>query len=183
MFGINPWVILAVVVAFVASNGISYTSGHGNGVTAERVAWQAEEIKKQAAIVTAKEKAAADIAALQKQFDDFKTEVEKNYAEKDKKITGMGIANSRLIAATGGLYDKNGRAVGGAAGSKPAGAADGTEVAATGGGCRLSEATSQSLLDDAILADRTNNYASLAYAWIDKLYTTFTCKPVTAPVN
>jgi len=45
MFGLNPWIILAVVLAFVGSNGASYMAGSGDGADARELVWLEKEAK------------------------------------------------------------------------------------------------------------------------------------------
>lgn len=160
MFGLNPWIILAIVLAFVGSNTISYTRGHHNGTEKERAAWMTEQAKL--------DKLAADVlldeqkkrAAAERALAAHKAEVEKQNAERDAYVHGLRLAHGRLLDAHGGLYDKNGRPVpqGDKAGSdRGAGAVGGGDAA--GLGCVLSRKTSDDLLDLARDADLDRNTA------------------------
>lgn len=146
----NPWIILAVVLAFVAQG--FYWDHHGR--MAERdaqavVQARLDKIVTNTIIAEKKKTQDAELALA-----NFKTEVEAENAERERKIAGLRIANGRLVSALGGLWDKNGRPrpQGGGDGPGPgAGAVEGRD--ATGLGCTLSGTVTDDLLDLARDAD------------------------------
>lgn len=105
MFGLNPWIILGVVVAFV---GFGFVCNH-HGHTAERAAWVALEAQRDK---LATDKFLASEAARQdteKKLQSLSNQLEHENVESQKRIDGLRLANGRLLDAACGLYDKNGR--------------------------------------------------------------------------
>lgn len=159
----NPWIILTVVVAFIA-NGF-YWNHHGH--VAERDAWKIEQAdldKKAGEKLLAEQQKTLE---SERKYQAFKDAQEKAHAEKNRYIDGMRIANGRLVAAAGGLFDKNGR-------PRPQGGSAGTAEAAgaTGGGpgaiagCALSQSVTDDLLDLARDADKVVNTARTCQAYV-----------------
>jgi len=162
---LNPWVILALVLAFGGATTGAYLKGHSNGTATNEAKWveaNAEADRKLAAAIL---KNKDDVIAAERAFNEFKDKVENEHAEKDAYINGMRIANGRLVTATGGLYDKNGRAVAGRGNTVP-GAAEAAGVGATAAaGCQLSGEITGDLLDFARDADLVLNTARACQAW------------------
>lgn len=114
--------------------------------------------KKAAALLLAKTE---EKAAVEHQLAELKDKVEAGYAERDAKIKGDGIALGRFLAATGGLFDKNGRpsgrpSSGNGVPGDPSGAGN-PEAAATG--CKLSSELTEFLRSEAARADEAANTA------------------------
>jgi len=121
--------------------------------------------------------AAADAAAAQAQaasleaarnqeakWNETKSNLEAQAHEQDQRIHGLRIANGRLLSATGGLFDRNGKPTGGNGVScAPVTAGQPAEPTA---GCELSGAVSEALLDLALDADRAATYAQTCRAWV-----------------
>lgn len=152
----NPWIILGVVVAFVA-NGF-YWNHHGR--QSERKAWQVEQAaldRKAGEIILAEKDRAI---AAERELNEFKRKVEADSAERERKINGLRIANGRLVAAAGGLFDKNGRP---RAQSGQDGSGQGTGAIGSGNapglGCTLSGTVTDDLLNLARDADLDRNTA------------------------
>jgi len=156
----NPWIIIGVGIAFLLAVTGAYLKGHSNGAGKERAAQMELQAKldklAQDTILSEQRKTAAAERALA----EHKAEVEKQNAERDKYVHGLRLANGRLVAAHGGLFDKNGRPrpQGGEAGSGgSAGAVGGSN--APGVGCTLSGQVTEHLLDLARDADLDRNTA------------------------
>mgnify|MGYP006921310162 CR=1 FL=1 len=113
MLGLNPWVILGVFLAIAAAGAAGYGKGHSDGVDSTTLAYETslekQRAKTQEIILASKD----DVIAAERAFNEFKDQVEKDNVEKNQKLEGLRLANGRLIDATCGLYDKNGRPRGG----------------------------------------------------------------------
>lgn len=170
MFGLNPWIILAVVLAFVGSNGASYMAGRGDGADARELVWLEKEAKQktetEGTIAALREIARKKEMALYA----LNLKTEKDHADALEKVNRMRIANGRLVAAHGGLFDKNGRAVAGGGSGSAADSADAGGAAGSSTGCKLSDAASGNLLDLAYDADRAATYANTCRAHVVSLY-------------
>jgi len=177
MLGIpNPYVIGGAALLMVVAVTGSYIKGRGDGTAIADAKWLKVETER-------KDETAKVIKAAEDRFiagEARNAELTRNLETKDneaeKRINGLRIANGRLVAAHGGLYDRNGRQVGGRGGDAP-GATPGTagEAAGTAAGCTLSTGTSEHLLDLAAAADSAAAYAQLGHdyavsvkAWRDK---------------
>lgn len=124
--------------------------------------------------------AAADAAAAQAQaesiqaarateaaWNDAKSKLEAQTRERENTIHGLRIANGRLLSATGGLLDRNGRPVGrDGVSCAPVTAGQPVEPAS---GCRLSDKVTSDLLDLALDADRAATYAQTCQAWVTSI--------------
>jgi hypothetical protein len=170
MFGLNPWIILAVFAVFVGSNAVSYTKGFGNGEDARELLWVQKEgeqrLKAEGTIAALREVARKKEMALYA----LNLKTEKDHADALEKVNRMRIANGRLIAAHGGLFDKNGRPVAGSGSGSAADSADASGSTGTSAGCKLSDAASGNLLDLAFDADRAATYANTCKAHVVSLY-------------
>lgn len=170
MFGLNPWIILAVFAAFVGSNAVSYTKGFGNGEDSRELLWVQKEdeqrLKTEGTIAALREIARKKEMALYA----LNLKTEKDHADALDKVNRMRIANGRLIAAHGGLFDKNGRPVASAGGGSAADSADAGGVAGGATGCRLSAELDGFLQSRFYDADRAATYANTCRAHVVSLY-------------
>ena len=107
MFGINPWVILAIVLAFIA-NGV-YWNHHGH--QAEALSWKALEAERDRLAQQKLDETRAVVKGQENQIAALKQKLEDEYVASQKRIDGLRLANGRLLDATCGVYDKNGRPV------------------------------------------------------------------------
>lgn len=118
----NPWIILAVVLAFVGSN--VFTAYKTNQITAENV--DAKWIGKYAEL-EAQKNIIADAAQAYyveteaKNLEQTQAWEAKSNAQ-DTYIRGLQLANGRLVDANCGMFDRNGRPTG-------SGGADGAPLA------------------------------------------------------
>ena len=162
----------AVFVCFAALTGM-YLKGRSDAHASYTQAILAQERKAQAAITAAVESARAKEHALM----ELNTKTEKANAAQLERINGLRIANGRLIAAAGGLFDRNGRprhpdpgtAVAPTASSHPGGSA----------GCVLSDQVSVDLQSLAYDADRSAVYAQSCKAHVVELHSILqnACRP------
>jgi hypothetical protein len=101
----SPYLMLGAVLAVIGA----FLAGNWHGHDAESKAWQvAIAAQKQAAadlMNKTKDANAKVVAALNAR----NAELESQNADQKDHIKGMQIANGRFIAATCGLFDKNGR--------------------------------------------------------------------------
>lgn len=147
MLGLPVWAIFLGVAVISAIGGgwaarVYYTREIANmQLAAER--------DKAAAVERAHKQRDAAIDAGRKMTDalmDLNKETEGKYADAMEEINDMYVVNGRFIAATGGLYDKNGRPTGrgsaAPAGTDPAGAGSAGGAAP---GCTLSDAVTEDL--------------------------------------
>lgn len=172
----NPWVILALVVLLAGVGWKSYDFGvdveAGRQIAANAKALKAAHDQRDKAIEAGR-KMTAGLMALNKKTED-------QYVAETAKTNGLRLANGRLVAAHGGLYDKNGRATGrspAAPGPDPADAG-GDRPAATG--CALSDAVTVDLLDFARDADAVVDIARACKAYAVELRGLLenSCRPV-----
>lgn len=114
-------------------------------------------------LMESKDAARDQYVALQGKFNTM----EGNYVQASDRINGLRLANGRLVAAAGGLYDRNGRATGGQGGSDrvPGDAGSAAGAAGAAAGCQLSGTITQDLLDLARDADLTLAVARLGQAY------------------
>lgn len=105
----NPWVILGLVLFFFASIGTAYVKGGHDKTIAVTAAYESSLAKQRdeanTLLLKSKDTARAREIALQEHND----EIEGKYADLMRYTNGLRLANGRLIDATCGLYDKNGR--------------------------------------------------------------------------
>lgn len=153
---LNPWVIIGLILLMA---GV-WVHGDHHGTESTDAKWMVLEAQRDQIAQHMINEGWAAKAAVEGQLDALKTKSEKDHAEKDRYISGMRIANGRLVAAHGGLYDKNGRTV--AQGDRETGG--GTQGSAgvapdAAPGCVLSDRTSENLLDLTERADHTAEYA------------------------
>ena len=162
----NPYVMgAAALVAVVAIAG-AYIKGRGDGAAIADAKWLAVENERKDAsakvLKTATDRyivAEADNLALTR-----KMEAKSN--DDEKRITGLRIANGRLVDAAGGLLDRNGRPAGGRGDGAATATASATGTAAADApGCRLSDAVTGDLLDFASAADSAAAYAQLGHEY------------------
>lgn len=155
----SPWLLLGFLVALIGA----YWSGNWQGHKAERSEWLAAQVEQEKATQKLKDENAVAVRAAEARYAAFKDSVGRTNAESLTRINGLRIANGRLVAAAGGLYDRNGRPSGevGVPGNSPATGSPAT--AATG--CRLSAETSERLLDLARDADAAAVYAQTGHAY------------------
>lgn len=150
--------LLVVVVLFTWNTAINK----------ERHAWELVIAKQQAEADMLLQAAKDRAAAAEARAEADKREMEQAY---EARIAGLRQTTSELhdrIAAAGGLYDVEGRREGGGGAG---GGVSGTPSDTTGApaGCRLSEATSQRLLDLAASADAAAAYALTAHQYAVKM--------------
>ena len=162
----NPWVILAVVLTIAAAGAGGYAKGHSDGIDTTTLAYE-QALEKQRAEAEKLLLASKDaVIAKEREFSAFKDQVEKDNVQKKAYVDGLRLANGRLVAAAGGLFDRNGRPSGKGGGdgvsvdSGPAGGA-----ASGPAGCKLSDAVTRDLLDLARDADAAAIYAQTGHAY------------------
>lgn len=166
MFGLNPWLILGVFLAIAGAGATGYFKGRADGVDTTTIAYE-RSLEKQRAEAQELILASKDaLRATEREFSAFKDKVEKENVEKDAYVNGLRLANGRLVAAAGGLFDRNGRPSGAGGGNGVPGA-----TGAAGGpagpapGCRLSDEITRDLLDLARDADLAAVYAQTGHAY------------------
>ena len=166
MFGLNPWIILGVVLAFVGSN--AFTAYKTNQIATERVdakwikEYAALEAKKNAVIAEATQRYIDSEASNLAQTQDW----EKTDNEREKYVQGLRIANGRLVAANGGLFDRNGRPTGKRSDDGvPAAPGAAGETVTTATGCRLSDGIAADILDLTARADAAAIDAKLGHEY------------------
>jgi hypothetical protein len=160
----NPWAILITVGVVIGALTGTYLKGHSNGEASKQAEWDASTLKIERDAREAKDKADAEARAKEKAMADAKDRVQKELDDANKQNFGLRIANGRLVAAHGGLYDKNGKPVPGGevrGNTSPTPGPDGPTP-----GCRLSEQVTQGLLDLALDADRVAAYADACHTWV-----------------
>lgn len=140
MFGLNPWIILGVVLAFIGVGTAGYLKGHSNGVDTTTAAYEAS-LAKQRDEANAMLLANRDIIiSRERELNAFNAKVETENADKQKYIDGLRVANGRLFAAAGGMYDKNGRPSGkGSGNAMPGDSPTPSSASGAAAGCRLSD--------------------------------------------
>ena len=109
MFGLNPWVILAVVGAFIAQGFYWDHNGHARGVEQTAAAYEKklqEQRDEANALLVASQNA---LIAKERELYAFTMEVGRKHAEDQKRIDGLRLANGRLVDATCGMFDRSGR--------------------------------------------------------------------------
>lgn len=166
MFGLNPWVILAATFIFLGAVSGAYLKGHSNGVDTTTAKYEAA-LAKQRDEANAMLLASKDAALTkEREYNALKDKVEKENVEANTRINGLRIANGRLVAAAGGLFDRNGRPRGpsGGDGSSADSPAPGVS-AGPAAGCSLSQQITDDLLDLARDADAVLNVARTCRAW------------------
>lgn len=171
MFGLNPWILLAIVLAFGASNFTSYTRGYGNGEDAREFAWVKKETEQKAKTDAALDEMRKASRAKELELLELNGKTERDNAAQKDRINGLRIANGRLVAAAGGLLDRNGRPSAGAGGG--GGSADSADAGGARGGpagCRLSGELTEFLQSRFYDADRAATYAATCKAHVVDLY-------------
>lgn len=159
MFGLNPWMILGIVLAFLAFGAAGYGKGRSDATANWKIAMAEQERKANDLLNKLKDK----IMELERERSAHNLKTEAENAKKNQYIDGLRIANGRLVAAAGGLWDRNGRAVGsGALPGTPGAPASGAGSAT---GCQLSDTVVGDLLDLARDADRAAVYAQTCHTW------------------
>lgn len=156
----NPWIILATVLSLIGAA----TGGYFKGRADVQARW---DIARLEASNQAQEQLAAANAktvAKEREYQTLKDKVEADALEAQKRIDGLRIANGRLVAAHGGLFDKNGKPV--PASQLPANSNTAGSTDTTASGCRLSDKVADDLLSLAYDADRAATYANACRAWV-----------------
>lgn len=136
----NPYVLLALGIGFLAAVWGIHHHGYKSGVTETDAKWTLVEMERKGA-AQKKLDAATDRYIKAEAANQNQTATwEKKDNEREKYVDGMRIANGRLIAAAGGLFDRNGRPSGRRGGDQ-AGSPAGAVIDVIGGaaGCRLSD--------------------------------------------
>lgn len=105
MFGLNPWLIIGVMVAFLGFGTASYFKGRRDANDKWEIAISQQKLEAADVLLKSEKANAVKVAALNSLND----ELEKNHADNLARIQGLRIANGRLLDATCGLYDRNGR--------------------------------------------------------------------------
>ena len=160
----TSWLVVgAVVTAAISSAWITAKVKNGEIATL-KLGWQRQvadqERQANAMLLEAKEAA----AAAERRNATQTAAWEKIDNERTDYINGLRLANGRLVAAHGGLYDRNGRPVGtGGGGGVPDAAGAATGAPGQTAGCVLSEAVSRDLLDLARDADLAAHEAGLGH--------------------
>ena len=85
----NPWLILAAVLAVGAAGGAGYYKGHGDGKATVQAEWDAERIKQQEAHAKAVQESIEKQQALQADADQLRQ-------EKDRETRDLLARNAAL---------------------------------------------------------------------------------------
>ena len=172
----SPYVIGGAALVLMVGMAGSYIKGRGDGTAIADAKWLKVETERKDAVAKTIADAEARFRANEVVNAKKTLALETKSNEDDTRIHGLRIANGRLVAAHGGLYDRNGRQVGGRGGDAP-GASPGATVEAAGdaAGCRLSDELSEFFQSEAERADSAAAYAQLGHdyavavkAWRDK---------------
>ena len=162
--GVNPWVILGVFLAIVGAGVAGYTKGHSDGVHTTTIAYERSLEKQRAEAQDLLLKSKDALLAKERELNDFKDKVEKENAEKNAYVNGLRLANGRLVAAAGGLFDRNGRPSGqGGNNGVPGASGAAGGPAGPAPGCRISDEITRDLLDLARDADLAAVYAQTGH--------------------
>lgn len=150
---LNPWVILGIVVALAFAGTSGYIKGNSDANARHEIA-----IAKRDRLERAKYDALVAERDKQKEmYAKVQAENAKVNNEQISRITGLRIANGRLAAVNGGLFDRNGRPNPGSsvseAGSTVSSNASGPS------GCNISGELQDLLLDEFFRADTAAVYA------------------------
>jgi hypothetical protein len=114
----NPWVIIGIIAAFLGFGAACGLKGHSIGVDETTLTYETK-LSKQAdeantVLLASKDEARDKVRAMVQR----NSELEAENAALLTQVNGIRLANGRLIDATCGLYDRNGRpAAGGQGGS------------------------------------------------------------------
>jgi hypothetical protein len=164
----NPWVIIGFLVMLAVTGFTAYTKGHNSGVTETDAKWEKVELaRKDIAQEKLTEATQRYITAEAKNTQQTQ-EWERKDNDRETYIHGLRIANGRLVAAAGGLFDRNGRSTGNSAGNAAGSAAGAAgEAAGAATGCRLSDGVTQDLLDYSARAARSEADAQLGHEYAE----------------
>lgn len=154
------WIAFGLGAALLTASAGGYLKGRAD----VQAKWDVARFKADAEAAEARAASLAVARAKEAAWNDVKTKLEAQTRERENTIHGLRIANGRLLSATGGLFDRNGRPVSGngvscapiTAGQPPGAPA----------GCELSRTVSEALLDLALDADRAAVYAQTCRAWV-----------------
>ena len=155
----SPWIIVGFLLALIGA----YVTGNVQGHKAERASWAQAMVDQEREVARVTARAEKDRREAEQKYAKFKDEVEKQHADNLARINGLRIANGRLVAASGGLFDRNGRPSG--QDGMPGSAAAPGGAATAAAGCRLSESVTGDLLDLARDADAAAVYAQTGHAY------------------
>jgi hypothetical protein len=162
---VRAYLALAAIFALA----LAYGAGNAQGHRAERKSWElavARQAREAAEVLAESE---ASLRAREQELGALKDRIEVEHINAEAKIAGVYRDNARLLAALGGLRERQGTRRRGAdqVFADPACTADASGSATSERG--LSEETSRALLDLAALADRTAAYAAACHAWATSL--------------
>lgn len=164
MFGLNPYVLMAVAGLWLAS--IVGVGIKVNNLAVDRTdaKWMKVEFEREVAATQKFNEATQRYIDAEAKNNDQTRAWEKKSYDRDTYIKGMQLANGRLVAAAGGLLDRNGRAAGGREGNAGGAAAGaGGEAADAAAGCKLSAELEGFLLSEAARADAAAAYAQAGH--------------------
>jgi hypothetical protein len=151
-----PGVIIGILAFLAGASAATWTTLKiKNGeIAALKLGYEREVARQEAEANRLIQENQTALLAKEREYSAYKDEVEKKDAEDQSRIHGMAIANGRLIAAAGGLFDRNGRPTGqGGSAGVPGDSAAAASGDAPGSGCQLSEQASLDLLALAVDAD------------------------------
>ena len=109
---LNPWIIIGVLIAFGLAVAGAYNKGHTEGVQDADAKW----IKQYADLETKKNAVIAE--ATQRYIDSEAANLDKTQGwerkdnEREEYVQGLRLANGRLVDATCGMFNRDGRQVG-----------------------------------------------------------------------
>lgn len=159
----NPWILLAFAIMIAGAGwkgyDLGYDSANGKWIKANA------EIERQTNTIIVENK--DKIIAAERKYNELKDKVEKDNVETVARINGLRIANGRLVAAHGGLYDRNGRPSG--ANPMPGNPGSTGQPASGSTGCKLSRELEEFLLSESYRADLAATYAKSCHAWIEAI--------------
>ena len=160
----NPYVLGFVALAAIGIVTGAYIKGHSAGLAAADAKWLAVEAERTTAAAAVLKAATDRYNASEAANEATRHQWEMTDHERSQRIDGLRIANGRLVAAAGGLFDRNGRATRSRSGDAATAAPGATgEAAAGAAGCKLSDAVTGDLLDLARDADNAAAYAKLGH--------------------
>ena len=160
----NPYILGFVALVAIGIVMDVYIKGRSDGLATADAKWLAVEAERTTAAAAVLKAAQDRYNASEAANEATRHQWETTDHERSQKIDGLRIANGRLVAAAGGLFDRNGRAVGqrgdGAATAAPGAAGEAAAGAACG---KLSAELEGLLLSESARADAAAIYAQLGH--------------------
>ena len=121
MFGLNPWLLLGIGIAFAVATGGAYLKGHSNGVDSERAAWEISIAKQKQDAAAMLQSETEKTLAIERRLNDANRNSEADHA----RATADLAAASGKYARLGKLFEQQKSRCGlgrdAAAGPSPAG--------------------------------------------------------------